>query len=113
VSAAYSFFQFGFRNGSPPTLHSEFPLAQARLAIAPGGETFDWLVDCCPICGRSHCHGGGLVGEDPRRMLGHRARHCRDLKRATGGVVSRCMGYILVDANPTRTLTMLREIGLG
>ncbi len=47
--------------------------------IAPATATRDrfgvWLirVACCPICGKSHVHGGG-DGAIP--AYGHRAAHC-------------------------------------
>lgn len=35
-----------------------------------------WILDCCPVCGEKHIHGGGPKGADPRDYLGRRSAHC-------------------------------------
>jgi hypothetical protein len=108
---------FGIRNG-PPAL-PEFPEARARLEIWPGdrrGKSEQkWVVNCCPICGRRHIHGGGILGEDdPRSYLTHRVKSCMPSNRQAGQPIrpiERCDGYILVDAQPERTLRILHELG--
>jgi hypothetical protein len=60
-----------------------------------------WRVVVCPLCGGSHIHGGGgpeFLG-DPRRFLGHKSAYCAS---AAG-----CLGYRLIDANPSQTSAML------
>lgn len=95
------------------------PVARARLEIWPGARRgrFEqkWVVGCCPICGRKHIHGGGILGEDdPRSYLSHRVKSCMPPSRTAGQPIlpiERADGYILVDAQPERTLRMLRELG--
>lgn len=95
-----SFFRWGFRNG-PSALCTEFPEAPALLERA--GKYFQWLIRSCPICKGMHHHGGGRVGDDPRRLLGHRVKHCL-------GRLGPPHGYILTDQDPEGTRRMLHEI---
>ncbi len=46
-------------------------------------------ISACPYCGRSHYHGGGRPGEDPRNYQGHRTAHCVDLKLSMRGYILR------------------------
>lgn len=55
-------------------LPDELPEAEARLEVR--GKYRQWIVDKCPICLERHAHGGGEVGEDPNKTLGHRVAHC-------------------------------------
>ena len=60
----------------------------------------------CEVCGGSHVHGGGLVGQDPREMLGGRAPHCCfDARRQP------IMQYEIVDGAPSETARLLQEAG--
>ncbi|HUA85498.1 MAG TPA: hypothetical protein VMB85_16660 [Bryobacteraceae bacterium] len=78
-----------------------WPIALADLEIWE--RSFKWVVRRCPLCSKKrHVHGGGLVGEDPRRMLGHRAGHCDHADNR---------GYILVDADSAATESILRRFG--
>jgi len=74
------------------------PFAPAILEIGKDRHFWHWRINTCPICGRSHSHGGGPVGADPRIFLSHRAAHCRDIN---------ANGYLLIDAEPSRTVSML------
>jgi hypothetical protein len=49
---------------------------EAPAVPVRGREVWSWVVPCCPLCGREHWHGGGELGGDPRRLLGHRVAHC-------------------------------------
>lgn len=75
-------------------MNNPYPDAPACLRAYEG--RFYWCVVECPICGRKHTHGGGLVGGDPRAFLGWRALHCLwppgDAK-----------AYCLVELAPERT----------
>ena len=77
-----------------------FPVAWVKLDWC--GLSILWVVDSCPICGRRHTHGAGAGQVDPRRVLGHRAGHCRIAQQ----------GYVLVDAYPQRTAQLAAELGL-
>jgi hypothetical protein len=67
------------------------PIALVRLERR-GVQNF-WRVLTCPLCGatgkRSHWHGAGIPGEDPRRYLSHRSAHCTPMRPG---------GYLLVEA---------------
>lgn len=81
---------------SPPrfiTPPREIPDAEAILE--DGGDTWNWRVRSCPICGCHHLHGAGFKAADPRVSLGHRSAQCIG---AAGGVV-----YRLVDSQPALT----------
>lgn len=62
------------------------PLAFAKLERTRDGVAWKWTVERCPLCGKTHHHGGG-DGDKPSG--GHRVGHCR-----TGGRT----GYDLVEA---------------
>jgi len=64
---------------------ADYPKAQARLEQHRDG--YLWVIDCCPLCGGKHTHGGGLLFDEPTEYLGHRVAHC--------GKVSEVGGYIL------------------
>ena len=75
-----------------------FPVAVARLKIR--GGFWRWLVQQCPIPNcvfKSHVHGGGNVGGDPRLYLSHRAH-------LSGG-----RGYVLIDGDPAHTLALIAK----
>ena len=79
-------------------MESDFPIAVARLERR--GRYWRWLVDSCPIPGckqGTHCHGGGLVSENPVRLLSHRAH-------LGGG-----RGYELVDGFPEHTAALIAK----
>lgn len=50
------------------------PTAEATLRRSARG--YQWIVPRCPFCGQAHGHGGGNLGDDPRRYLGHRVADC-------------------------------------
>ena len=85
-----------------------YPSAPAILVLGAGDWDFRWRVLYCPLCGRTHYHGGGSLSGDPRRLLTHRVSHC--LKRDLKGNARNVMGYILVDKDPKRTIRMLEEL---
>lgn len=66
--------------------HCTYQPAPAHLEAHKDG--YAWVVDTCPICGQSHVHGGGGLGDDPRQRLGHRVAHC---------AASEHGGYVLVE----------------
>jgi len=68
---------------------NKYPVAPARLVRKK--DVWLWVVDKCPLCGKRHTHGGGLIEDDPFDNLGHRYAHCDSLKPEPGG-------YILVAA---------------
>lgn len=35
-----------------------------------------WVVARCPFCGKSHSHGAGPRGGNPREFLSSRISHC-------------------------------------
>lgn len=92
-----------FRNELPP------PEAAAFLERWDYNE-LKWVVRRCPLCRRQHVHGAGLVGDDPRKALGHRVRHCfdRDLRGSDRLRSEIPSGYIVIDSDPDRTLRMMR-----
>lgn len=53
--------------------------------IDPGtpGVPFLWQCPECPVCGRQHRHGAGLIREKVNELLGLRVPHCA---RATGDI---------------------------
>jgi hypothetical protein len=55
-----------------------FPGYDVDARLEKSGRTWIWVIDSCPYCGRQHRHGGGLIGDDPHRLLGHRAAHCTE-----------------------------------
>jgi len=61
----------------------------APVRLVKGKNSFLWVIDRCPACGKRHEHGGGALHEEPRRYLGHRAAHCT---RPPAG------GYVLCEA---------------
>jgi hypothetical protein len=71
-----------FKNTHP------YPIAQVELVRSR--ECWAWIIQNCPICGRSHTHGGGPLTGNPRDFLGLRATHC------LGGRGD----YILMEATP-------------
>ncbi len=42
-----------------------------------GPYEYDLVVDCCPICGGQHEHGGGSAKGNPADFLGSRCSHCQ------------------------------------
>ena len=34
------------------------------------------VVDCCPLCGKTHTHGAGTNKDEIHTYLGHRSCHC-------------------------------------
>jgi hypothetical protein len=77
------------------------PAVSAFLQRSRCGAYWVWIVRHCEKCGRGHRHGGGTIGDDPRRSLGHRAGHCR---------VAIPDGYVLTDGDPDCTERILREV---
>ena len=61
---------------------------EAVVRLSDSGT--QWVVLCCPRCGKTHWHGTGDVGDDPRDYLGHHVAHCL----GGGGWNS----YVLVEA---------------
>lgn len=47
-------------------------------------DGWQWVVECCPLCGEKHVHGGGPGDSDPRRCLGHRFAHCAEAELWAG-----------------------------
>ena len=76
------------------------PTAPARLLV--DRRAFRWEVQNCPVCGKRHVHGGGALQDDPRQVLSHRAAHCFRPPENNG--------YILVDSDPARTVTLLEAV---
>lgn len=67
--------------------------------LEQGRNAWVWEVRQCVACGLRHIHGGGLLSEDPRRSLGHRAAHC---------LSGRCdCGYEIIDGDSRRTLALM------
>lgn len=66
---------------------------EAIVRLKAGRNVWLWIMDNCPYCGGSHQHGGGGLGEDPKRLLGHRITHC---------VSGEGCGYYLVEAKDKR-----------
>jgi hypothetical protein len=82
----------------------DYPIAKATLEVyrVRGQVRVLWLVRVCPCCFLEHRHGAGAGAVDPRRLLGHRAGHCRVEQR----------GYVLADAYPEQTAQLVAELGL-
>lgn len=55
------------------------PIALVRLIER--ARSYTWQVLRCPFCLRPHYHGGGLLGGDPRKLLGPRISHCATDRR--------------------------------
>ena len=57
----------------------ETGIVRAEVTIRPSQSPRDpiWILTIleCPICGKSHEHGGGLVSDGPP-ALGSRVPHC-------------------------------------
>ncbi len=64
----------------------ETPIAYCRAV--KGLYEYDLVIDCCPLCGGTHEHGGGSLKGNPGDWLGHRSSHCH----YGGDVMS---GYVL------------------
>lgn len=84
------------------------PQAKARLTVIERtrGEPwiFEWVILCCPLCGQTHRHGGGeVLRDDPRRHLGHRAKHCLHSADAR-------TEYTVIDERPRRTDELLHSL---
>ncbi|MGP4092760.1 hypothetical protein, partial [Streptomyces sp. KR55] len=63
-------------SGSAPTVATGDPIALCRARQVPtigGGIVWLLVVRRCPLCRRSHTHGGGS-GDEP--FYGHRTAHC-------------------------------------
>ncbi|WP_027480872.1 hypothetical protein [Deinococcus pimensis] len=45
-------------------------VAFAMLRSLPGSRVQLWVVEACPLCGRSHFHPAGGRDDDPRERLG-------------------------------------------
>src|ERR1700733_8010014 len=90
-------------------LLEELPPPEALAVLERWANELKWVVRRCPLCRKRHVHGAGAVGDDPRKVLGHRVRHCLD--RHLGRDRDRAVpsGYILVDSDPGRTLRMTYE----
>ena len=69
-----------------------YPIALVTLVRHEWGH--QWRIDDCPYCHKKHLHGGGYLGKDPRRFLGHRVEHC------AGNCNPKAIGYVLVEAEP-------------
>ncbi len=48
----------------------------AKVRLKKESDVYLWIIDKCPFCGKRHCHGGGSLDGDPRRLLGGRVPHC-------------------------------------
>jgi hypothetical protein len=83
-------------------MESVIELSNATVELETAEGQFTWRVPACPLCGRGHIHGGGLVGEhDPRESLGSRTAHCRFPQKGSA--------YVLVDGNPNRTVNVMES----
>jgi hypothetical protein len=51
------------------------PNAYVRL-VRKDYQNYVWIIDCCPLCGKSHIHGAGDDLEEISQYLGHRMSHC-------------------------------------
>lgn len=49
-------------------------LAHATATRTRDGSAWKWTIERCPLCGKSHIHGGGDGGEPSG---GHRVAHCQ------------------------------------
>jgi hypothetical protein len=77
---------------------ADYPIAIGRLEAGRG--YWRWIVAVCPIPGcifGSHIHGGGLLSENPVRLLSHRSH-------LSGGG-----GYELVDGFPEHTAALIAK----
>lgn len=83
---------------SAPDAQAVFPVAWAEF----DPHRMLWVIQTCPICARVHSHGAGAGKIDPRRLLSHRAGHCRFLQK----------GYELRDTYPQRTARLVAALGL-
>jgi len=72
----------------PIPVEPTYPNAPVRLVRT--SQVYLWVIDICPLCGRTHTHGGGALDGDPSRLLGHRNAHCAIRPLPEPG------GYILV-----------------
>jgi hypothetical protein len=79
----------------------ELPIPQAPALLERWENELKWVIPRCPLCRKRHVHAAGLVGEDPRKLLTHKVKHCANLDGPSG--------YILIDADPQRTLRMAPE----
>ncbi len=99
------------------------PQVSVRLEPSQRGRTWRWLVTRCELCGGSHVHGGGVIGEvDPRRMLGGRAAPCyrpwpcrvRAVDHYTHTIPRRLeqphWQYVIVDADPARSARLIQAL---
>ena len=76
----------------------DYPIVKARLEA--GREGWRWIAVCPFRCrlGPTHVHGGGLLCEDPRRFLNHRAHIGEDA------------GYIIEDGYPEDSAKQIAEV---
>ena len=83
-----------------PEAQEVFPIAWVEF----DSRRMLWVIDVCPVagCGKRHFHGAGAGKVDPRRLLSHRAGHCR----------FRQNGYVLRDMYPQRTAQVVAALGL-
>lgn len=69
--------------GSPTTVAAPDPTALCRAKKTRTSTGHVWLlvIRRCPLCRRSHTHGGGS-GDEP--FYGHRTAHCHNGHPGTG-----------------------------
>jgi len=48
----------------------------AECFLRKVSKTYIWVIPECPFCGEEHEHGGGRLGDDPKKFLGLRVSHC-------------------------------------
>lgn len=58
--------------------NNEIPDAVAHIKVVHERrqDVYLLVVDCCPLCGKRHTHGGGTDPEQVHTFLGHRSAHC-------------------------------------
>lgn len=88
--------------------------ARTEVQLRDDGS-FSLFIPVCPICGDSHRHGAGSLGEDPREYLFHRVGHCMTKPSAAMVAAAETLnlslsGYTLTDADPRATAELLAEI---
>lgn len=88
----------------------EYPKTVARLEQV--GIFWHWVMDCCPLCGELHVHGGG------RKLLGHRVAHCVERKEPGGYILVELVGLELAQVEilagrDTLVIQAEREIAVG
>jgi hypothetical protein len=75
----------------------ETPHALVSVVWSSRGRYWAVTIESCPLCGRTHHHGGG---DGPEPALGHRVAHC----------VDRAGGYELIE---TATSIAARTVPYG